>query len=101
MLLGNGDGTFATNMDYVAGLGPCSVAVVDFNSDGKPDLAGGNNTSNTVSVLLEVASRRQCPGGTDGPRSTSASGKDRADRTPDQTIRQVGAQPPVSPHGPW
>jgi hypothetical protein len=39
VLLGNGDGTFQAAHSYAAGLGPKSVAVGDFNSDGYLDLA--------------------------------------------------------------
>jgi len=41
-----------TTTDYQAGSGPYSVAVGDFNGDGKPDLAVANSISNNVSVLL-------------------------------------------------
>jgi hypothetical protein len=53
VLLGNGDGTFATHVDYAVGGAPVSVAVGDFNGDGKLDiiaLYGYENAS--VSVLL-------------------------------------------------
>lgn len=50
VLLGNGDGTFQTHMEYATGNAPVSVAVGDLNSDGKPDLAVANYSS--VSVLL-------------------------------------------------
>ncbi len=36
------------------GLGPRSVAVGDFNNDGKVDIAVGNSASNNVSVLLNA-----------------------------------------------
>jgi hypothetical protein len=52
VLLGNGDGSFATKVDYSTGSRPSSVAVGDFNLDGKPDLAVANEDANTVSVLL-------------------------------------------------
>ena len=52
MLLGNGDGTFQAAVNYAAGSRPYSVAVGDFNGDGKPDLAVANGSSNDVSVLL-------------------------------------------------
>ena len=40
----------ATN--FAVGSNPPSVAVGDFNGDGKPDLAVANQTSNTVSIRL-------------------------------------------------
>ncbi len=42
VLLGMGDGTFQTAINYGAGAGPQSVAVGDFNGDGKLDLAVAN-----------------------------------------------------------
>src|SRR5262249_34036699 len=33
VLLGNGDGTFRTHVDYATGTGPSSIAVAEFNSD--------------------------------------------------------------------
>lgn len=52
VLLGNGDGTFATNVDYPTGHGPVAVATGDFNGDGFIDLAVVNQADNTVSILL-------------------------------------------------
>jgi hypothetical protein len=53
ILLGNGDGSFQTHVDYPVGMGPYSVAVGDFNRDGKLDLVVANYPSVfTVSVLL-------------------------------------------------
>jgi hypothetical protein len=40
--LGNGDGTFQLPVNYPVGDGPQSVAVGDFNHDGKLDLAVAN-----------------------------------------------------------
>jgi VCBS repeat protein/ASPM-SPD-2-Hydin domain-containing protein len=51
VLLGKGDGTFAAHVDYTADIGPASVAIGDFNGDGKPDLAVGSLVG-TVSILL-------------------------------------------------
>ncbi|MGC9948408.1 MAG: VCBS repeat-containing protein [Bryobacteraceae bacterium] len=54
VLLGNGDGTFQPAVTYDVGVGPSSVAVGDFNGDGKPDLAVTNMGSDpgNISVLL-------------------------------------------------
>src|SRR5690349_13147249 len=52
-LLGNGDGTFQTTVNYAAGSLPGFVAAGDFNKDGKPDLVAANDSSGGgVSVLL-------------------------------------------------
>ncbi len=52
VLLGNGDGTFRTSVQYATGLDPLSVAEGDVNGDGNPDIVTANSGSNTVSVLL-------------------------------------------------
>src|SRR5262249_31767251 len=59
VLLGNGDGTFQAARNFAAGPPlPVSVAVGEFDGDGKHDLVVANSTqeeffhSNTVSVLL-------------------------------------------------
>src|SRR6266851_22740 len=44
--------SFSTPANYAVGYSPHSVAVGDFNGDGKPDLAVANDGSNNVSVLL-------------------------------------------------
>ena len=51
VLLGNGDGTFQAARNFGAGTNPISVAVGDFNGDGRPDLAVANYGSDSVSVL--------------------------------------------------
>jgi hypothetical protein len=52
VLLGNGDGTFQTNVEYVTSSGPRSIAVRDLDGDGKLDLVTANYESDSVSVLL-------------------------------------------------
>src|SRR5205807_3111862 len=57
VLLGNRDGTFRAALTFAAGSGPYSVAVGDFNGDGRPDLAVANYGSmqqpgTTILVLL-------------------------------------------------
>jgi len=52
ILLGNGDGTFQAAVNYGVGSAPTSVAVGDFNGDGKLDLAVVNELSNNFSILL-------------------------------------------------
>src|SRR5262249_11830860 len=52
VLLGSGDGPFQPHVDYAAGMGPWSVAVGDFNKDGKLDLVVANYVDWTVSVFL-------------------------------------------------
>jgi hypothetical protein len=51
VLLGNGDGTFGSARYFAAGSSPSSVAVGDFNGDGKQDLAVAGEYGD-LSVLL-------------------------------------------------
>jgi hypothetical protein len=52
VFLGNGNGSFQPGVSYVTPNNPLSVAVGDFNGDGKLDVAVGNGGSNSVSLLL-------------------------------------------------
>jgi hypothetical protein len=52
VLLGNGDGTFQSPVDYNTDQGTIMAVVADFNGDGILDLATPNQNSNDVSVLL-------------------------------------------------
>ena len=59
--------SFGAKTDFVTGGGPFSVAVGDFNGDGKFDLATAN-FSFSVSILLGTGT------GTFGPKSDFATG---------------------------
>jgi hypothetical protein len=52
VLLGDGAGSFSAPTNFSAGTYPLSVAVGDFNGDGKQDLAVANVLSDNVSILL-------------------------------------------------
>jgi uncharacterized repeat protein (TIGR01451 family) len=52
ILLGTGTGSFGAATNFAAGQGPISIAVGDFNGDGKFDLVVVNNNSNNVAILL-------------------------------------------------
>src|SRR5690349_7842265 len=47
VLLGNPDGTFALKSDYATGTSPVCLALADFNSDGRLDLAVTNQDDDT------------------------------------------------------
>ena len=49
----NNDGTFSSRSAYPTGSKPQSVAVGDFNNDGRLDLVVANYKSRSVRVLLE------------------------------------------------
>jgi Bacterial type II and III secretion system protein/FG-GAP-like repeat len=59
VLLGNGDGTFATQVTYPTGVGPVSITTGQFdnattaaNNNTSLDMAVANKTANTISILL-------------------------------------------------
>jgi glucose/arabinose dehydrogenase len=54
VLLGNGDGTLGPAVTYRCGHTPFSVAIGDFNGDGRPDLATANWDDNAVGVLINA-----------------------------------------------
>jgi uncharacterized protein (TIGR03437 family) len=56
IFLGNGDGSFGPDLSTSVGERPSSVAVGDFNGDGKLDLAVANENSNNISVLINRGS---------------------------------------------
>ena len=59
VLLGNGDGTFQSHVDYEVGPNPTFIEVADFNGDGKLDFAVDNQNCvgspcqfGSISILL-------------------------------------------------
>src|SRR5262249_2782216 len=52
VVLGNGDGTFETPQAFAVGTSPYSLAVGDFNHDGKLDIVTTNNGSGDANLLL-------------------------------------------------
>jgi hypothetical protein len=78
VLLGNGDGTFKTKVNYAVGPFPKGVAIGDLNNDGVLDLVAANTANNyptgsdpagmTISVLLGSGD------GTFGPATTFNTG---------------------------
>jgi len=68
ILLGDGTGSFGPATNYATGSAPFSVAIGDFNGDGKPDLAVANHGDNTASILLGNGD------GTFGPATNFAAG---------------------------
>ncbi|MGC9946157.1 MAG: FG-GAP-like repeat-containing protein, partial [Bryobacteraceae bacterium] len=54
ILLGNGDGTFQPDVEYVAALEPSGLAAGDLSGQGGADVAVANLYSNSVSVLFNL-----------------------------------------------
>ena len=61
VLYGSGSGTFPSSnvIALAAGAQPDSIAVSNFNGDGRTDLAVANNGNNNISILLGVDSPTQ------------------------------------------
>jgi hypothetical protein len=52
--LGQGDGTFGTELNFGVDAPPGALAIGDVNGDGRPDLVTANAYANTISVLLNT-----------------------------------------------
>jgi hypothetical protein len=48
--------TFSAKTDFAAGTAPNSISVTDINGDSKPDILFANQTSSTVSVIINTMS---------------------------------------------
>jgi VCBS repeat-containing protein len=72
VLLGGAGGSFSGPTNFTAGSNPASVAVGDFNGDGKPDLAVANTTfsNDNVAVLVNNTTTNQAPVATADTYST-------------------------------
>src|SRR5205807_6320430 len=91
-LLGNGDGTFQTGQSFAAGAIESSVAIGDFNKDGKPDLAVANDSG--VSVLLGNGDGTFQPAltyATGSASSAAAVGDFNGDGFPDLAVANAGS----------
>jgi hypothetical protein len=80
-------------------VGDCPVGLVseDFNSDGRPDLAAGNQSSSNVSVMLGTGAGGFTPDDgspirTEQGATALASGDFDADSRPDLAVSNIGAQ---------
>lgn len=52
IFLGKGDGSFGSAVTYSAAENPMSIAMGDFNGDGRVDLAVGSQSTNEISILI-------------------------------------------------
>ncbi len=56
VLIGNGDGTFQTHVDFPAGDAATWPAIGDFNGDTQPDVATADQNDDTSTILLNTTS---------------------------------------------
>ena len=61
ILLGRGDGSFVSPVNYGVGKTPKSVAAADLNGDGRIDLVTANQDGASVSVLLNLGNGTFAP----------------------------------------
>lgn len=89
--------SFAAKQDFPTGNAPISIAVGDLDTDGLPDLAVANNSSNSVSLFLNTslygaisfASKVDFPAGT-APQSLALGNLD-SDIFPDVVVANSGS----------
>jgi hypothetical protein len=90
-----GDGTgkgFTTTSTFTVGTNPSSVAVGDFNGDGKLDLAAANFSGNSVSVLLNQPSATLTIADANPPIIATNAGLTVAEGASDKTIASTALQ---------
>ena len=61
VLLGNGDGTFQTQVTYAVGSEPDALVTGDFNGDGRTDLAVANSATTTCRCCWATATAPSSP----------------------------------------
>jgi len=88
--LGNGDGTFAPQVQFLVGFSPKMVAAEDVNGDGIPDLVVANRDSDNISILLgngdgTFASQQIAPVPGGGPQGVAIGDFD-GNGTPDVAV---------------
>jgi FG-GAP-like repeat/Cep192 domain 4/Abnormal spindle-like microcephaly-assoc'd, ASPM-SPD-2-Hydin len=54
VLIGGGNGTFQTHVDYATANSPFSLAIADFNRDGRLDIAVSDANDSLVSVFFQA-----------------------------------------------
>jgi len=98
ILAGTGSGTFGAPVNLATGTNPRDVAVVDFNGDGRLDLATANEGSHTISILLGTG-----PGTFQAPSTTAPAATARTTSPP--PISTLTAGPtwprPTTPATAW
>lgn len=77
VLLGRGDGTFASGATLVTGSDPDSVALADIDGDGKLDVVVANFSDGSTSLFLNTTAVTPVTTPTPSPDTTPASGSAR------------------------
>jgi hypothetical protein len=87
ILVSNGDGTFASAINFSTGdpSTPFSVALGDFNGDGKPDVATANFVDNSASVLINQSASAIITTGSVTYRTSTTTTKARSSKTSSST----------------
>jgi hypothetical protein len=71
VFLGNGAGSFATAVTYIAGGNSYSICSKDFNADGYADIAVSHNATSNVSIFLSQGASGLFNGATNYPMATN------------------------------